>query len=86
MPPGEFPQQVLTATPVWLKLPGRGSHSQPRALIETGNVPDCLSGIFIYLCQTLPALTFQRGLRYNCLLKQNPSLSVGIPRSIYPFS
>lgn len=65
--------------------PMRCSHSPLRTLIETGNLPGCLSGFFIYLNQALASLLFQIGPCYNYLLKQNASHAVNIPYSIYPF-
>lgn len=41
--------------------PMRCSHSPLRALIETVNLPGCLSGIFIYHDHALPSLLFSNG-------------------------
>lgn len=67
-PPGGFPQQVLAAALLRLKLPTRGSRSQPWILIETGNLPVCLSETVFPEPVPASPLLF-RGPRCNCLLK-----------------
>lgn len=82
-PPGGFPQQVLAAALLRLKLPTRGSRSQPWILIETGNLPVCLSDTVFPEPVPASPLLF-RGPRCNCLLRFLVSLRVSFAPHI-PF-
>lgn len=82
-PPGGFPQQVLAAALLRLKLPSRGSRSQPWILIETGNLPVCLSDTVFPEPVPASPLLF-RGPRCNCLLRFLVSLRVSFAPHI-PF-